>query len=372
MPSLSARALRRRPDLAAGRAWRATMPRSTAAPTGHGTAVLLVLVAFSLLYVVVGSPDAVSWSVFLPLIVLSGVVHRPGDHALVVTVSLGCLAAGALLVGQDVPHAVCTFVVGVLIAAVTMWRSHARARVGVQGRGGELLLDQLRVGLERRAELPELRPGWSVEGCISSTFDHPFSGDFIVSHHDEDAARFEVVLVDVSGRGLRSASRAVQLSGALDALIGSVPPEDLLALANDFVVRQEWDEGFATAVHLVVDLDTGEFRVWRAGHPPAAVFHGGSGSWSVLEERVGPALGLVPAPVYRCDEGVLGHRDAVILYSDGLVEQHDRVLDEGIDRLLGKAEFLVTTGFAGGASRLCAQATSGNADDRSVVLLWAD
>lgn len=348
------------------------MPRSSLTPTGHGTAVLLVLIAFLLLYTLVATADALSGAVFLPLIAISGVAHRPGDHALVVLVSLGCLVASSLLVGQDLSHAVSTVVAGVLIATVTMWRSLARARVGVQGRAGEHVLDQLRVGLERRAELPELRPGWSVEGCISSAFDHPFSGDFIVSHLDDDAARFETVLVDVSGRGVRAASRAVQLSGALDALIGAVPPEELLSVANDFVVRQNWDEGFATAIHLAVDLDTGELRVWRAGHPPAAVFHGGSGSWSVLEKSIGPALGLVPAPVYRCDEAVIGHRDAVILYSDGLVEQHDRVLDEGIDRLLGKAEILVTAGFSGGAERLCAQATSGNADDRSVVVLWAD
>ncbi|GAB49690.1 PP2C family protein-serine/threonine phosphatase [Mobilicoccus pelagius] len=372
MPSLSARTLRRRPDLMAGRAWRATIPGSASTPSVHGTAVLLVLLAFSFLYVLVGRPEAVPWSVFLPLIVLSGVIHRPAEHGLVVGVSLGCLAVAAVLVGSDTPHAVGTLVVGMLISTVTSWRCLARARVGVQGTGGELLLGQLRAGLERRAELPQLRPGWTVEGCISSAFGHPFSGDFIVSHLDDDAGRFEVVLVDVSGKGIPSASRAVQLSGALDALIGSVPPEELLALANDFVVRQEWAEGFATAVHVAVDLDTGEFRVWRAGHPPAAVFHGGSGNWSLLQEGVGPALGLVPAPVYCCDEGVLRRRDALILYSDGLVEQHDRVLDEGIDRLLGKAEFLVATGFVGGARRLCEQATSGDTDDRSVVLLWVD
>ena len=115
MPSLSARALRRRPDLAAGRAWRATMPGGSTTPSGHGSAILLVLVAFSLLYMVVGRPEMVSWSVFLPLVVLSGVIHRPGEHAFVVSVSLGCLAAAALLVGEDIPHAVGTLLAGALI-----------------------------------------------------------------------------------------------------------------------------------------------------------------------------------------------------------------------------------------------------------------
>ncbi|WP_082044005.1 PP2C family protein-serine/threonine phosphatase [Mobilicoccus massiliensis] len=372
MTSLSARTLRRRPDLVAARAWRATVPRAATYPNGHASAILLVLVAFTFLFVMVDHPEVVPWAAFLPIIVISGVIHRPGDHAFVVAICLGCLTAAGVLTDESFSDAVGSFVAGTVIATVTMWRSMARARVGVQGRSGEAMLDELRVALERRAVLPRLPHRWCVEGAICPAFDHPFSGDFIVSHLDAERERFEAVLVDVSGKGLRSATRAVQLSGALDALVGAVPPEDLLGVANDYVLRQQWGEGYATAVHLVVDLLTGDFEVRRAGHPPAAVFHGGSGHWAVAQEQVGPALGLVADPEYRCDEGVLRHHDAVLLYSDGLVEQHDRALDDGIDRLLGKAECLVTGGFDGGARRLCAQAPSGDTDDRSVILLWRE
>lgn len=354
----------------AARAWRATMPGAAHRQIGHGSALLLALLAGTFLHLTLGPSPSPPWSIFLPLIVISGVFHKPGEHAFVVTVTLGCIVAGGILLAPRTSEAAGSLVAGSVIACVTMWRCVARARVGVQGTSGEDLLGELRDGLERRGRLPRLRAGWDVEGTISAAFGHPFSGDFIVSHHTPDGSRFEAVLVDVSGKGLISAPRAVQLSGALDALVGAVAPEELLLAANDYVVRQQWTEGYATAIHLVVDLETGEYQVWRAGHPPAVVFHGGSGTWSILEDEVGPALGLVEEPVYRCDEGVLRRHDALMLYSDGLVEQSDRALDEGIERLLGKAEYLVAAGFDGGSERLCGQAAAGNTDDRGVVLLW--
>ena len=77
----------------------------------------------------------------------------------------------------------------------------------------------------------------------------------------------EVALVDVSGKGREAGTRSLLLSGALGALLGSLPPVAFLDEANRYLVRQSWDEGFATAVHVDINLDTGEFSVGNAGHP---------------------------------------------------------------------------------------------------------
>lgn len=371
MPSHSARALRRRPELVMPRGLRVMVPDTPAG--GQAMSVLLVLLLLSLLFSTVTSPGSQSlpWAVFLPPIVVSGVIHRPGEHAVVVGVALGALVTGGVLVG-DTSGALWSFLAGAVIATITMWRAMWRARVGVQGRGGETLLYELSAGLKGRAALPPLAPSWRAETCVNSAHGHPFSGDFIVTHREPGSQRMEIVLVDVSGKGLEAASRAVQLSGALDALLGAVPATHFLPAANRYVLRQGWLEGFATAVHLLVDLETGEYAVRRAGHPPAAAFAAGCGEWSVLDSRCGPALGLVPDADYPGDEGTLSRGDAVLLYSDGLVEKHDRTLDDGIERLLGNAECLVVTGFHGGSRQLCAQAAAGEDDDRSVVLLWRD
>jgi hypothetical protein len=62
----------------------------------------------------------------------------------------------------------------------------------------------------------------------------------------------------------------------------------------------------------------------------------------------------------------------LMLYTDGLVEVPGRDIDVGIDRLLGEADQLVTSGFSGGATRLmrAMQVGSGATDDRGLVLIW--
>lgn len=340
---------------------------------GQAVSVVLVLISLSLLFAALTAPGSIAWAAFLPPIVISGVIHRPSEHAVIVGLSLCAIVVGGVLLA-DTRNALGSFFAGATIAGITMWRSTWRARAGVQGSGGETLLCEFSADLKARAVMPLLPSPWRVESCVNSAHGHPFSGDFIVAHRKPGTARVEIVLVDVSGKGLKAASRAVQLSGALDALLGAIPAHQFLAAANDYVMRQGWQEGFATAIHMFVDLDTGEYVVRRAGHPPAVTFRAGCGDWKVLDGRCGPALGLLPGTGtdYPCESGTLGRGDALLLYSDGLVEKHNRTLDDGIERLLGKASSLVPRGFTGGSQQLCDQGAAGEDDDRAVVLFWRE
>jgi serine phosphatase RsbU (regulator of sigma subunit) len=62
--------------------------------------------------------------------------------------------------------------------------------------------------------------------------------------------------------------------------------------------------------------------------------------------------------------------DALLFYTDGLVETPDRDLSIGIDRLLGMAERLVTGGFTSGARTLMSAVPDTESDDRACVLIW--
>jgi len=181
--------------------------------------------------------------------------------------------------------------------------------------------------------------------------------------------RMEIVLVDVSGKGVDAGTRALLLSGAFGGLLGATPSEEFLGAANAYLVRQGWDEGFATAVFVSLDLPTGDFLVGSAGHPPAAHFTAGSGTWQLLDVP-GTALGIDAAAVYGMHKGNLGHGDALLLYTDGLVERPGRDITVGIDRLLGEAERLVPRGFRRGARRLVDALRAGEGDDRAVVMIW--
>jgi serine phosphatase RsbU (regulator of sigma subunit) len=152
-----------------------------------------------------------------------------------------------------------------------------------------------------------------------------------------------------------------------------MPAEEFLSAANAYLLRQRWDEGFATAVHLGLDLVTGRFRLASAGHPPAAHYHAGSGVWEVIRTAHGPVLGIIDGVAYPAHEGRLERGDALLLYTDGLVETPGRDLDLGIDRLMGQAEKLVRRGqFRGGADWIVDGTRTDESDDRALVLLWRE
>jgi serine phosphatase RsbU (regulator of sigma subunit) len=64
--------------------------------------------------------------------------------------------------------------------------------------------------------------------------------------------------------------------------------------------------------------------------------------------------------------------DALLLYTDGLVETPGRDLTDGIDKLQGEAERLIANGFRDGARKLIDAVAESDQDDRALVLIWRD
>jgi hypothetical protein len=254
-----------------------------------------------------------------------------------------------------------------LVAIIVFAQARQRGRLGVVSTRGESMLIDLRDRLATQSQLPSLPRAWYAEAVMRSAGGASFAGDFIVSARTDQGHSLEIVVVDVSGKGLNAGTRALLLSGAFGGLLGSLPRADFLHAANDYLLRQEWSEGFATAIHLAVDLETGEYETRTAGHPPGVQFHAGSGRWSP-HWTDGPVLGLVNDPVFMVYRGKMSSGDALLLYTDGLVETPRRDITYGIDKLLGEAQKLVRFGFEGGADRLV-QSVDSKADDRALFLL---
>ncbi|HET8616082.1 MAG TPA: PP2C family protein-serine/threonine phosphatase [Actinomycetales bacterium] len=316
-------------------------------------------------------PDWVPASSLVLVLVIGGFLLRPRELVvLYVTVVLALVYANH----ETAPTGVNKGVVVVLAAvAVVMWFVVvSRSRLGLQGTIGATMLVDLRDRLRAQGELPQLPVGWRAETVLRSAYGDKFSGDFLVASRSTDGCRLEVALVDVSGKGQGAGTRALLLSGAFGGLLGAMPAAEFLDSANQYLLRQRWDEGFATAVHLEVDLGTGDFRLCSAGHPPAAHFVNGAGRWDLLDGGSGPILGVVHDAVFGGTSGRLARGDALMLYTDGVVETPGRDLDVGIDRMLGQAQHLVQHGFTGGARRLVEGALAGETDDRAVVLIWRE
>jgi hypothetical protein len=279
-----------------------------------------------------------------------------------------CACFCVLLIDQPtvslraIGRAVVTFAIALLIMAT----SFRRSRLGVSGPLGESMFVDLRDRISKQGNLPELPQEWLVESVVKSAGGTSFAGDFIVARRSSDE-KFELVVVDVSGKGVEAGSRSLFLSGAFNGIVSALPGEQFLPAANDYLMGQDWEEGFATAIHLTLELATGAFEIRTAGHPPAVHLAAGSGRWTTRDTE-GPILGLIPDAEFPCISGSAGHGDALLLYTDGMVETATRDIGLGIDRMVGQAERLLRGRFEGGAARLV-DALGSHQDDRALVLV---
>ena len=174
------------------------------------------------------------------------------------------------------------FIAGFII----LLTSFRRTRLGVAGAHGESMLVDLRDRIQSQGTIPTLPAGWHAECALRSAGGTPFAGDFVVTAGPPEtrAARRRRRRRVRQGRGRRhprAAARPVR-SAACSA---RCRPAEFLPAANDYLLRQNWEEGFATAVHLSLDLETGDFEIRTAGHPPAAHRVAGSGRWVVRSDR---------------------------------------------------------------------------------------
>ena len=345
--------------------WTQSLARRGVSSESQILAVLTALGLGIIVAVVIAPTVAPFTSLMVPLL-LGSILLSPRRLPLFVLVVLVLLAIA--LAAQEDPTARTYGAAGiqVLMSVIVLTASLRRARLGVGGAAGESMFIDLRDRISRQTGFDHLPAGWYAESALESAGGTAFAGDFFVATRPTDH-RLEIALVDVSGKGEEAGVRALQLAGAFGGLLGAMPPGHFLSAANDYLLRQDWEEGFATAVHLSVDLRSGHFEVRTAGHPPAALRLAGSGRWSVLVTE-GPVLGLVEDAIFSVAEGSLGRNDAVLLYTDGMVERPRRDIDLGIDRMLGEVERMMRDDLVGATQRLV-DTLGSRSDDRAMLLL---
>lgn len=344
--------------ISAGRRW---------VVTDVGIASALVLLTTAVVVGIASMPQDVPVNLlFLPLVL--GILFLGNRYlpwfACYVVVALGVAASF-----QDVYTArvVAALAVMLAVAVLVIVLSLRRGQIGIGPLRGQSMLVDLRDRILAQGEIPTLPSTWLVESALSSAGGSPFAGDFVVATTRDRGRRLELVVVDVSGKGEAAGTRALQLSGAMGGLVGALPPDRFLLAANDYLLQRAWEEGFATAVHVSVDLFSGDFELRGAGHPPAVQRHAGSGRWQLLRTE-GPVLGIVDDVEYDCYSGRLGPGDSLLLYTDGMVELPRRDIDLGIDHMMGAAESLLRRSWDGLAHRLVAAVGSPD-DDRALLLV---
>lgn len=320
-------------------------------------------------------PEWIAPTALVLPVIAGGLLLRPANLLVLYGASAAALVVEAALFGpyEEGPDRITPGTV-LVVAAVGLFGlliAQFRSRVGVPWRRGGTMLFDLRERIRVQSKLPRLPKGWHHEMALRPAGGQSFSGDFVVASRTHGGNILEVVLTDVSGKGMDAASRALLLSGAFGGLLGSLPPHGFLPAANGYLLRQDWEEGFATSIHLVLDLESGDYELLSAGHLPALQLSAGSGRW---EEKSGdgPLLGVYDGAQFDPVKGTLRPGDVLMLFTDGLVEAADRDIAEGIDRLTGEADRYVASGFAGAAWHLIEAVAKDVNDDRALLLICRD
>lgn len=333
----------------------------------RGLAVLLALVSASAVVGIAINPNAIPINAaFLPLVLAVLLLSNrvlpwfAGYMVLVIT-------AATLLQPAFSARTIVAICVMYLLCLVIILIARGPGRLAVGRLRGESMLVDLRDRILAQGEIPPLPAGWLVETAMSSAGGGPFAGDFVVAASRDHGRRIELVVVDVSGKGEAAGTRALQLSGAMGGLVSALPSEDFLPAANEYLLTRSWDEGFATAVHLSLDLESGEYQLRSAGHPPVCHRHAGSGRWEV-QRAEGPVLGILEGIAYDESTGRLAAGDSLLLYTDGMVEEPRRDIELGIDHMMGEAESLLRRSWDGLATRLV-HAVGSPDDDRALIVV---
>jgi hypothetical protein len=290
---------------------------------------------------------------FRPLLVVGALDALAGTLSVIVSESLGAVTTWV---------SVAVFLACVVIVLYIARRAHS----DLPSTLSEALLVELRGRLQVQGRIPELPDGWLAQSAMLTSNGVTYAGDFLVADLRDDRV-LEVILVDVCGKGTAAGPAALQFAGALGGLIGALPPKKLFRAANDFLLRQRDDESFATAVHLLLDLVDGTYQITSAGHPPALRWAPPSREW-VIDNARGTALGVLPDPELHASHGTLCAGEALLFYTDGVVEGRAAPIDAGIAWLQQVAREAVGCGFTGGAERIIDQVPSGQ-DDRAVLIL---
>ncbi|AZM63932.1 MULTISPECIES: SpoIIE family protein phosphatase [unclassified Streptomyces] len=146
-------------------------------------------------------------------------------------------------------------------------------------------------------------------------------------------SRVALVVGDVVGHGIPSTATMGRLCTAVRTLADvDLPPDELLTHLDDLVAHLAADESDdvaefgATCLYAVYDPVSRLLTAAAAGHPaPAVVLP--DGTCRLVPVSAGPPLGVGGLP-FEAVEVLLPEDSVIALYTDGLVEDRDRDIDQ--------------------------------------------
>jgi len=158
------------------------------------------------------------------------------------------------------------------------------------------------------------------------------SGDFTT--FSQDGSRVLVVLGDIAGKGIAAGMWFTNMAGLLQSYGGpNANPSMIATQVNRHLCELRPVAPFVTAFLAQIDCDLGLIDYCNAGHFPPILLH--SDGRADLLQIGGPLLGAIEPAAFQTGRVILQPGDALVAYSDGILECRNASGEEfGTDRLI--------------------------------------
>ena len=143
--------------------------------------------------------------------------------------------------------------------------------------------------------------------------------------------RLVLTIGDVAGHGVLAAAVMGQVRQAVRAYAFEGHPPAALMDRLDLLVSDS-ELAMTTCLCGILDPSSGQLRFSNAGHPPPLVRRA-DGSIERITAGLSHPLGVTMAHRHVEAQVTLEFGEALLLYTDGLVERRGEIIDAGIDRL---------------------------------------
>lgn len=195
------------------------------------------------------------------------------------------------------------------------------------------------INIIRKLEVSKLPDFSDIEGYDTAFSFMPaevLSGDFFDGFFlDEDT--YQIILCDVSGHGISSSYVGNQVRTLFrEKSAPGKKPSEIANEVNEVLFRELSELRFYCTAQIVqIFFDTNTILFVSAGHPKAIICRNSCGDISLTGNQ-SPVIGLFSDESYRDEIIRLSSGDSLLLYTDGIIEEHSTETQEmyGINRLI--------------------------------------
>lgn len=197
--------------------------------------------------------------------------------------------------------------------------------------------------------------------------DRAVGGDFYDVITSVDGTSW-FVIGDVVGHGLPASRTMGKIRFFLRAVLrDESEPAGVLSRVHDLLLTEAMDE-LATCLIGRWDPGEGTLTIANAGHPPLVLAD--RSTTSRMAHATAPPLGT---PGVACDPQTtvvdIAGPTRMLLYTDGLIERRDQIIDESIDSLVARFASLNNEPIERAADMIVDRATGSGDDDVALVLI---